>query len=96
MLCWFNALLCAAGGSATIEMSFSANPFFSNNTLRRCLGDDEAGVKEVTTDIQWKDNAHKLTVKVGSAAHACKGGQAGSALKLAALAGRCLSRVSRG
>ncbi|KAF6265330.1 nucleosome assembly protein-domain-containing protein [Scenedesmus sp. NREL 46B-D3] len=53
----------AAGGPATVEMSFSSNPFFSNNMLRRCLGDVESGAKAVTTDIQWKDNSHDLTVK---------------------------------
>jgi hypothetical protein len=45
-------------------MSFSSNPFFSNNLLRRCLGDEESGAKAVTTDIQWKDSSHNLTVKV--------------------------------
>eukprot|EP00878_Enallax_costatus_P038880 GHUV01044368.1.p1 GENE.GHUV01044368.1~~GHUV01044368.1.p1 ORF type:complete len:515 (+),score=231.98 GHUV01044368.1:220-1764(+) len=44
-------------------MSFSSNPFFINNTLRRCLGTDDPRVHSVTTDIQWKDTAHKLTVK---------------------------------
>jgi hypothetical protein len=52
------------GGPATVEMSFSSNPFFSNSLLKRCLGDPKTGVEEVTTDIQWKDTAHKLTVKV--------------------------------
>lgn len=51
------------GGAPTLEMSFSANPFFSNSVLKRCLGDGE--VEEMTTDIEWKDTAHKLTVKVG-------------------------------
>lgn len=51
-------------GPPTLEMSFSANPFFTNSLLKRCLGDPGAGVEEVTTDIQWKDTAHKLTVKV--------------------------------
>jgi hypothetical protein len=54
----------AAGGAPTVEMSFSSNPFFSNNLLRRCLGDEESGAKAVTTDIQWKDSSHNLTVKV--------------------------------
>ena len=45
-------------------MSFSSNPFFSNNTLRRCMGADHPRVHLVTTDIQWNDTAHKLTVKV--------------------------------
>eukprot|EP00878_Enallax_costatus_P026957 GHUV01028973.1.p1 GENE.GHUV01028973.1~~GHUV01028973.1.p1 ORF type:complete len:415 (+),score=159.59 GHUV01028973.1:278-1522(+) len=53
----------AAGGAPTLEMSFSSNPFFINNTLRRCLGTDDPRVHSVTTDIQWKDTAHKLTVK---------------------------------
>ena len=50
------------GGPPTLEFSFSANPFFTTSLLKRCLGSDE--VAEVTTDIQWKDTAHKLTVKV--------------------------------
>lgn len=45
-------------------MSFSANPFFSNSVLKRCLGDPGEEVEETTTDILWKDTAHKLTVKV--------------------------------
>ncbi|WIA10139.1 hypothetical protein OEZ85_010346 [Tetradesmus obliquus] len=53
----------AAEGPPTIEMSFSSNPFFSSNTLRRCLGDAESGAKAVTTDIQWKDSSHNLTIK---------------------------------
>lgn len=52
------------GGPPTIEMSFSANPFFSNSVLKRCLGQPALGVEEVTSDIDWKDTAHKLTVKV--------------------------------
>jgi hypothetical protein len=52
----------AKGGPPTVEFSFSSNPFFSNSLLKRCLG--SADVEEVTTDIQWKDTAHKLTVKV--------------------------------
>jgi hypothetical protein len=52
------------GGPATVEMSFSSNPFFSNSLLKRCLGDPKKDVEVVTTDIQWKDTAHKLTVKV--------------------------------
>ncbi|KAF8069510.1 NUDT19 [Scenedesmus sp. PABB004] len=49
------------GGPPTLEMAFAANPFFTNSTLRRCLGD--AGALEVTTAIDWKDTKHKLTVK---------------------------------
>eukprot|EP00882_Tetradesmus_deserticola_P021497 GHRQ01023270.1.p2 GENE.GHRQ01023270.1~~GHRQ01023270.1.p2 ORF type:complete len:180 (+),score=42.33 GHRQ01023270.1:581-1120(+) len=60
----FKAVHAAAGGPPTVEMSFSSNPFFSNNTLRRCLGDAESGAKAVTTDIQWKDSSHNLSVKV--------------------------------
>lgn len=54
------------GAPPTVEFSFSSNPFFSNSLLKRCLG--SADVEEVTTDIQWKDTAHKLTVKVGGRA----------------------------
>lgn len=76
----------ADGGPPTLELSFSANPFFSNTTMRRCLGEagggagsssagsegGGGGVPEVTTDIAWKDNAHKLTVRVRSCS--CGGG----------------------
>lgn len=53
------------GGPPVLEFAFSSNPFFTNSTLRRGLGsDDGTGTAAVTTDIQWKDTAHKLTVKV--------------------------------
>jgi hypothetical protein len=62
------AILSAEDNPPTVEFSFSSNPFFSNSVLRRCLGDDEADIPEVTTDIKWKDTAHKLVVKVSTAA----------------------------
>lgn len=52
------------GGPPTIEFSFSSNPFFHNSVLKRCLGDKSRQVDEVTTNIDWKDTEHKLTVKV--------------------------------
>eukprot|EP00775_Hariotina_reticulata_P010883 gene10883-11037_t len=57
------AVLPAGDDPPTVEFSFCGNPFFSNSVLRRCLGDDEADIPEMTTDIQWKDTAHKLVVK---------------------------------